>query len=335
MIKIGIAGTGMMGHSHVGGLQANAPEGVEYIAVCGRNKEKCDAFAEKYGIKKAYYDYYEMLKDDEIDVIDVSVPSDMHEEFAVAAAKAGKHILVEKPIAFTMEAATNIYNAAKENGVRAMIAQNLRFWPEYVKIRQLIEDGTLGDIVTVYAARLGQMPTWSEWYKDPEKSGETLMNLTLHDIDYVHDIFGKPKSIYSAGSKDQYGCYNDVMNILKFENGTNVLIDGSLSMTPGYPFTMHMRVLGTKGTLEFSYKAGENLDAANNQTSFLLYLPDEGSKDIEFESYDAYGCEIKYFADCIRDGVDPEKVSAESILTVLNTILKAKESLYTGQVYDL
>jgi len=334
MIKICITGCGMIGTAHVVGLAANAPEGVEYYAVCDSDKEKCDAFAEKFGLK-AYYDFDEMLKDESIDFIDICLPSFMHEEFAVKAAKAGKHILLEKPIAFTMEAALNIYAAARENGVKVMVAQNLRCWPEYAKIKELIDSGILGDIVTIYAGRLGQMPTWSNWYKDPEKSGETLFNLTLHDIDFAHYLFGKPKSIYSAGSIDQYGCYNDVMNIIKFENGTNVLVDGSLSMTPGYPFTMHMRVLGTKGTLEFSYKAGENLDAENCKTSFLLYLPDEGGKEVTFDSYDAYGYEIKYFADCIRDGVEPEMVSEESILTVLNSILKAKESLYTGQVYDL
>jgi len=334
MIKIGITGTGMIGTAHVVGLAAYKPDGVEYVAACDNNKEKCDEFAGKYGLK-AYYDLKDMLADESIDIVDVCVPSSMHEEFAVAAAKAGKHILVEKPIAFTMEAALNMYGAARENGVKIMVAQNLRCWPEYAKIKELIDGGSLGDIVTIYAARLGQMPTWADWYKNPNISGETLMNLTLHDIDFVHYLFGKPKSIYSAGSKDQYGCYNDVMNIIKFENGTNVLVDGSLSMTPGYPFTMHMRVLGTKGTLEFSYKAGENLDADNCKTSFLLYLPDEGGKEVEFDSYDAYGFEIKYFADCVRDGRDPEMVSEESILTVLNSILKAKESLYTGEVYAL
>jgi len=334
MIKIGLVGTGMIGTEHVGGLAANGADGVEYAAVCDNNKEKCDAFAEKFGVK-AYYDYDEMLKDESLDFIDVCTPSDTHEEFAVAAAKAKKHVLLEKPIAFTMEAALNIYRAAHENGVKVMIAQGLRFWPEYAKIKELIDDGTLGDIVTVYAARLGQMPTWAEWNKDPAKSGETLMNLTLHDIDYVHYLFGKPKSIYSAGSKDQYDCFNDVMNIIKFENGTNVLVDGSLSMTPGYPFTMHMRVLGTKGTVEFSYKAGENIDSESCQTYFLLYDPEEGIKEVDFKKYNTFGCEVQYFADCIRDDVDVDLVSEESVLTVLNSILKAKESLYTGKVYDL
>jgi len=334
MIKIGVAGTGMMGRSHVGGLAANGSEDVKYVAACSRNREKCDAFAGEFGLK-AYYDFGQMLEDPDIDIIDICVPSDGHEEFAVAAAKAKKHILIEKPIAFTLEAAENIYGAARENGVKAMVAQNLRFWPEYVRIKELIDEGALGDIITIFAARLGQMPTWADWYKYPDKSGETLMNLTLHDIDYVHFLLGKPESIYSAGTKDQYGSYNDVMNIIKFKNGVNVLVDGSLSMTPGYPFTMHMRVLGAKGTLEFSYKAGENLDAENCQTYLKLYLPGDGGKDVEFEQYDAYGREIQYFADCVRDGRDPELVSEESVLTTLKSILKAKESLATGEVYQL
>ena len=334
MTNICITGTGMIGRAHVSGLAANGSDNVKYIAACDNNKEKCDAFAEEFGLK-AYYDFGQMLEDPDIDIVDICLPSNLHEEFAVKAANAKKNVMVEKPISFTLEAAENIYAAAKENGVRVMVAQNLRFWPEYVRIKELIDEGVLGDIITIYAARLGQIPTWAEWYKDPKVSGETLMNLTLHDIDYVHYLFGKPKSIYSAGTKDGYGCYNDVMNIIVFENGTNVLVDGSLSMTPGYPFTMHMRVLGSKGTLEFSYKAGENIDAENCKTFLTLYLPGDGGKEIEFKQYDAYGCELQYFADCITSGKDTEMVSEESVLATLKSILKAKESLATGEVYQL
>ena len=335
MIKYGMVGTGMMAHAHIDGLSANGTNNVSFIAVCGRNKEKCDAFASQYGLK-AYYDFDQMLKDDNIDAIDVCTPSFTHEQYAVSAAKARKHVLIEKPVAFTIEAAQNIYNAAEENNVKIMVAQLLRFWPEYVKIKELVDNGILGDIITIYAARLGQAPTWADWYKYPEKSGETLMNLTLHDIDYVHYLLGKAKSIYSAGAKDRYDSYNDVMNIIKFESGANVLIDGSLTMTPGYPFSMHMRVLGSKATVEFSYKAGENLDADSCKTSLILYLPEEsGGKEIDYKKYDAYGLEVQYFADCIQDGAEIDVVTKDSVLDVLRSILKAKESLVTGKVYEL
>lgn len=334
MISFGIVGAGMMGHAHIGGLTANGSDNARYAAICDIDKKKCDEFAEKYGLK-AYYDFDEMLKDDGIDAVDVCVPSNIHEGFAVKAAKAKKHILVEKPIAFTIEAAKNMYASAKENGVKLMVAHPLRFWPEYVKIKELVDNGALGGIVTVSAARLGQVPTWADWYTNPEVSGETLMNLTIHDIDYVHFLLGKPKSIYSAGTKDKLNSFNDVMNIIQFENGTNVIIDGSMTMTPGYPFTMYMRVLGTEGTVEFTYKAGVNIDAENSKASLTLYLPDDGGKEVEFKSYDAYGAEVQYFADCIINDKDPDTVSEESVLTTLKSLIKAKESLVTGEVYQL
>jgi predicted dehydrogenase len=334
MLRFGILGAGAMGNAHIGGLTANGSGNVEYAAVCDADREKCDAFAARYGLE-AYYDFEEMLADDTVDVVDLCLPSFMHEKFAVRAARAKKHILVEKPVAFTLEEARSIYDAGRENGVRVMTAQVLRFWPEYVKIRELIQGGELGEIITVYAGRLGQMPTWGEWYKDPDKSGETLMNLTLHDIDYVHSVLGEPKSVYSAGTKDECDNYNDVMNVFKFENGTNVLVDGSLRMTPGYPFTMHMRVLGTGGTVEFLYKAGENIDAENSVSELTVYHDGDGGKQVEYESYDAYGREVQYFADCIESGKETETVTERSVLTVLRSVIKAKESLAANKVYGL
>ena len=333
MVRFGILGAGFMGHAHIDGLLANGPKGVEYTTVCDIDKKKCDAFAAQYGLK-ALYDFDEMLNDEGIDVIDLCLPSSMHEAFTVKTANAKKHILVEKPIAFTLEAAKNMYAAARENEVKLMVAHPLRFWPEYVKIKELVDNGTIGNVISVSAQRLGQAPDWAAWYRDPNISGETLFNLTIHDIDYVHHLFGKPASVYSAGTKDEYECYNDVMNIFKFKNGTNVLVDGSMSMTPGYPFTMYIRLLGDKGTIEFSYKAGVNI-GAGAIASLKLFIEGQGASDIEFEPCDAYGAEVQYFADCVRDDKEPELVSEESVLTVLRSLIKAKESLNTGEVYEL
>ena len=332
-MKIGILGAGAMGNAHIGGSRSNQSKNADYIAVCDVDRQKCDAFAQKFNLR-AYYDLDEMLANNEIEMVDLCLPSFMHEEFAVKIARAKKHILVEKPIAFTLKAAKNIYAAAKENKVRIMVAQVLRFWPEYVKIKEIVSSGEIGDIITIYAARLGQMVTWGEWYKDPQKSGETLMNLTLHDIDFVHFMLGKPASVYSAGKKDDMNNYNDVMNIFKFKSGTNVMVDGSFSMTAGYPFTMRMRVLGTKGTIEFYYAAGENI-GPDSTSSLMLFKPGDGGRKIEAETYDAYGREVEYFIDCIENNKETEQVMEESILTVLASVIAAKESLKTGKVQPL
>jgi predicted dehydrogenase len=215
-----------------------------------------------------------------------------------------------------------------------MVAQVLRFWPEYVKIKELYDSGVLGDIIHIYAGRLGQMPSWGDWYKDPDKSGETLMNLTLHDIDFLHYMLGKPDSVYSAGVRDSHNNYNDCMNIFKFQKNINAVVDGSLSMIPGYPFTMRMRVGGTKAAAEFEYIAGENI-GPEATTSLKLFEEGKPAQKVECESYNAYGMEVEYFAQCILSGAETEVVTEESILTVLASVLAAKQSLYDGKVQAL
>jgi len=329
MLKIGLLGAGMIGKAHIEGFLSMKNEIARYTAVCDIDAIKRNELAQKYHLH-AFADFDEMLADPNLDVVDLCLPSFMHEEFAVKTVRAKKHLLIEKPIAFTFEAARNIFEAARENGVRVMVAQVIRFWPEYVKIKEICDSGELGEIVTVYAARLGQMVTWVDWYKDPAKSGETLMNLIQHDIDFLHYLLGRPISVYSAGIRDANNNYNDVMNIFRFTCGANAIVDGSLSMTAGYPFTMRMRVLGTKGTLEFQYTAGENI-GPESASSLIWYRPGEKGKKMEVENYDPYGKEIEYFIQCIAAGKDPETVSEQNVMQVLASILAAKESLIRGE----
>ena len=333
MLKIGLLGAGMIGKAHIDGFLSLKSKNAEYTAVCDIDATKRNEFAQKYQIR-AFADLNEMLTDTDIDVVDLCLPSFMHEEFAVKIARAKKHILIEKPVAFTLEAANSIFAAARENSVRVMVAQVIRFWPEYVKIKEICDSGELGDIITVYTARLSQMVTWVEWYKDPEKSGETLMNLTQHDIDFLHYLLGKPLSVYSAGTRDANNNYNDVMNIFRFECGANAMVDGSLSMTAGYPFTMRLRALGTKGTLEFQYTAGENI-GPESASSLIWYRPGEKGEKVKVENCDPYGKEVEYFAQCIAAGKETETVTEQSVIQVLESIVAAKESLKKGEVLNL
>jgi predicted dehydrogenase len=330
MLKIGLLGAGMIGKTHIDGFLSINSTIARYTAVCDINADKRNEFAQHYHLR-AFADADAMLADPEIDMIDLCLPSFMHEPFAVSIAQAGKHLLIEKPIAFTLEAAENIFAAARRNSVRVMVAQVIRFWPEYVRIKEICDSGALGDIISVYAARLGQMATWVDWYKDPAKSGETLMNLTQHDIDFLHCLLGKPVSVYSAGTRDAHNNYNDVMNIFRFAGGATAMVDGSLNMTAGYPFTMRMRVLGTRGTLEFSYTAGENIGGDNNSV-LTWYRAGEKSETIAVKNDDPYGKEIEYFAQCILDGRDTETVTEQSVMQVLASILAAKESLTKGEI---
>jgi predicted dehydrogenase len=332
-MKIGILGAGAMGNAHISGFRSLNRQNAVYTSVCDIDRDKCGNFARQYDLK-AYSELPDFLADTDIDVVDLCLPSFMHEEYAVKIAEAGKHMLIEKPVAFTMQAAENIFNAARQNNVRVMIAQVIRFWPEYVKIKEMYDAGELGDIIGIYAARLSQLASWSDWYKHPNKSGEALMNLTLHDIDYLHYLLGKPQSVYSAGYRDEYGNYNDVMNIFKFASGANAVVDGSSNMTPGYPFTMKFRVLGTKGTVEYTFISGENI-GPESASSLMWYRNGEKALNLKVENEDPYGKEVQYFIDCILSGENTGKVSEQSIMDVLASIIAAKDSLLTGEIRTL
>ncbi|MDR2039467.1 MAG: Gfo/Idh/MocA family oxidoreductase [Bacteroidales bacterium] len=332
-MKIGILGAGAMGNAHITGFRSLKDQNATYVSVFDIDEKKRNDFGQKFGLD-TYPDLDSMLNDKELDIIDLCLPSFMHEEFAVKIAKAGKHMLIEKPIAFTLPAAKNIFIAAHQNNVRIMVAQVIRFWPEYVKIKEMCDQGDIGNIISVYAARLSQLANWSDWYKYPDKSGEALMNLTLHDIDFLHYLLGKPESVYSAGKKDENGNYNDVMNLFRFKSGANALVDGSSNMTPGYPFTMRMRVLGTKGTLEFAFISGENI-GPESTSSLMWYQQGKSGVKIKVENNDPYGREVQYFVNCIKNNEETAVVSEQSIMEVMASLMAAKESLVTGKVYNL
>ena len=320
MIRIGLLGSGTMAAAHLKGLVNNRAEAAKVTGVYSPHEARRIAFANEHGIR-AYDSFERMLSDAEVNVVDVCVPSHLNEACCQKIAEAKKHIFLEKPIAFTMEAARRIVDAAEKNGVRLMVGQVLRFWPEYVKIKQLYDAGTLGDIRDIYAARLRQEPE-EAWYQDPLKSGGTLLNLMIHDIDFLHHMTGKPVSVYSAGAD---GC-GSVMSTFKFAGGANAVVQGSLSMAPGYPFTAHLRAAGTKATVEFIYKAGESI-YTDAETSFVLYEPGKAPQHIETGTYDPYGREVAYFCECIAQGRPTDIVTNESVLSVLASMLAAKKSM--------
>jgi predicted dehydrogenase len=332
MLKVGIIGAGFIAENHAKGLKQVS--GAVLAGVVDKIRDKAEKMVKNYG-GKVYDSVDDLLGDNEIDIVNICLPSHLHEEYAIKAANAKKHILLEKPISLSLESADRIIKSCKDNGIKLMVGQVMRFWPQYLKIKEIIESGELGDIKMVYACRLGQEPNWGDgWYKDAGKSGGVLMNLVIHDIDFLDFVFGPVESLYGVGAKKPGGGYEDVFVTFKHKNGVKALVDGSMLMTPGYPFTMGFRADGTKGTLEFSYKAGVNLDE-NAQTSLMLYREGKDPENVPMDNYDPFYKEIQYFVDCVAAGKDPEIVPPRNTREVLRTILSILKSIEKGTVIKL
>ena len=247
MVRVGLLGAGGIGKVHARAYQRIA--GAQVVAVADLVRERAESAAAPFQAR-VYEDWQPLLDDPDVQMVDICLPTYLHEPAMVAAAQAGKHILSEKPITLSLAQADRMLDAVKQAGVQAMIAQVIRFWPHYLAIKKLLDSGDLGAPVMAQAARLGSLPAWSSWYADPALSGGALLDLHMHDLDWLYYLFGMPKTVYAIGRKLESGAWNQILTSLDF-GASQAAAEASLLMPTGFPFTMIFRMLGDKGYAEY------------------------------------------------------------------------------------
>lgn len=328
MVKIAVIGAGFMGRTHA---EAYSRIGLAQVAaVCDKDRALGEKFGEDFGCS-FYEDFDAMVKDCEFEVADICLPTFLHREFAVRAAEQGKHVFCEKPAALNVESLDCMIEAARKAGVRLMIGQVVRFWPEYRTAKQMYDQGELGALNYAYGARLSEHPAWSQWYRRPENSGGGLFDLHLHDIDFFCWMFGQAESVFASGTKNELGCWNFVNSTLNFASGQSASVQGVIEMTKGYPFTMELRLVGSQATYEYIMKAGANLeDVASARRDTRVYSQ-EGARLLPVDETDAYETELRHFVECISENRDSEVIPAAQARKVMCVMEALKTSLETGK----
>ncbi|MEM2914736.1 MAG: Gfo/Idh/MocA family oxidoreductase [Candidatus Bathyarchaeia archaeon] len=209
-VRIGIIGTGGISRFHMRGYQRNT-DIIEVVTVCDINKETATKRAEEWGIKKVYTDYNKLVKDDEIDAVDICTPHNMHAPPAIAAAEAGKHILVEKPMAVEIKDCEEMNRAAKKAGVKLMMEHNYCFFPPIAKLKELIMDGVLGEPLAC-VCKLREGGNWNTkttyfnwiggWRSQPEISGGgLLMDYAYHHLYTARYLMGEFEKVTAMVDK--------------------------------------------------------------------------------------------------------------------------------------
>lgn len=221
MIRIGIVGIGFMGWTHfaastkisaAGKPGASKLKGGAVTAVCARSPKKLAGDwtdiqgnfgppGPKLDLTKisAYDDYKELLRDPDIDLVDICLPNDQHEAVALAALAAGKHVLVEKPIAVDLKAADRMVAAAKKHDRMLMVAHVLPFFPEFQFVRETIASGKYGKLLGVHLRRVISPPKWSGEMSDFRRLGGWGIDLHIHDNHFLGVVCGVPKAVTSRG----------------------------------------------------------------------------------------------------------------------------------------
>ena len=338
MVKVAIVGAGFMGRMHAQ-VYRNLNR-AKLTAIADSDLEKAQLLADKYEAT-AYSSLEELLNEENIDAVDICLPTFLHKEYVIKAARRGKDILCEKPIALTLEDAEEMIQTAKKARVKLMIAQVIRFWPEYVKLKKIYKTGELGRLLSITLTRLSPTPTWvwDNWATDVKRSGGALLDLHIHDTDYLLYLLGKPVSLVSRVSSGRLK-YAHVFTTFTFPHKVIAFTEGGWDMPDNFPFTMAYTALFEKGVLEFN---------SRNEKTLAIYRP---GKEIEYfpvkpelettagtegniADLGGYFSEIKYFIDCLENNEEPIGASAQSARDSLEIVLREMQSADSSKIMEM
>ncbi len=329
MVTVAIIGAGFMGATHANGF---GPLGdrARVKTVCSRSAERGERVAETLGATFTS-DLEGVLADPEIDAVDICLPTPLHRSTAERAFAAGKHVLLEKPVALTVEDSEAILRAADAGGRTFMVGQVVRFFAEYVEIERRVAAGEIGEVREVSAYRLSFPADWGDWIADPAQTGGTPVDLMVHDFDQLNLLLGEPRRVYARAARGGEG---HVVAVVDHESGTG-LVEGSMVMPTSFPFSAGIRVLGETGVVEHGFRAAPAEDGGNiggDVQSFLRIHPNDGAPEtIAVESVDPWGAEIAAFVECIESGRPVERGTGEQALAALRVSLATNRSLSSGK----
>jgi len=330
MLKVGLVGIGFMGRGHLDNYIRLESEGfpVKLTAICDIDSEKfqgktvkgnIDVGTGKYDFSKynLYTDLDEMLEKEELDYLDIALPTYLHAEATIKALNKGIHVLCEKPMALTSEECKKMIEAAEKNNKKLMIAQCLRFWPAYETLKEYVESGKFGKALGGYFFRGGGTPRWSydNWLLDKNRSGGCLLDQHIHDVDMINWLFGVPQSVSTLARNVIPGSGYDIVSTnYIYEDGLVINAQDDWTLEGDYGFEMLFRVNFEKGNLIF--EKGVLKINPNDGKGFIPELPKE----------DGYYREIKYFVNAIINDTPIITAAPESTMNTIKIAEAEKRS---------
>ena len=329
MINIAIIGAGYIGHVHANVYKLI--NNVRVVAIVDSVKEKGEKLANQLDAN-FFSNIDELLNSkhiNNIDCIDICTPTFLHSEMAVKSVNAGKNVFIEKPLSLNLEEADKIIEAAKKNKVKAMVGHVLRFWPEYIKAKEILDSGDIGKPIYAFCERLTVTPNWHEdnWGLDEKYSGGAALDLHIHDLDYLIWLLGKPVIVKAQGFYDSnLGGFAHITTNVEFKNGYCGFAEGGWSFTGNFPFTMLLRIICEKGTVEWIFRAGKNIEERNQKNDLIVYRSDGSIYVPYIENKDPFLNECEYFINCIELDTPIEKSTLNDAKESLKLSLAAIES---------
>jgi len=350
-LRVGLIGAGSISGAHMRAY-TQFPQHVQLIAVADPHAAAARERALSVGIDTFFTDPYAMLQHADIDAVDICTPHDLHAPLAIAAAEAGKHILVEKPMACSLEECHAMIAAAERAGVTLMVAQHQRYVPSYAGVRHVIRSGELGAICAVRMDAMQHMPAFatpSHWLYDGSRAGGgIIISVLVHRLDLVRYLVGEVKRVTAVcrTTRPEFinGAEDFAAAVLEFENRA---IGELFATYSGFrmPWGEQFMIFGAEGTIHAvppsaAYvgpafiasreRVGEPDGWDAQFTGFVPVPPHQGDLPTE----DGFVNEILHFAACCQSGQEPLSSGRDNVNT-MKIVFGIYESARRGEPIEL
>jgi predicted dehydrogenase len=338
--RVALLGAGFIGEIHAESYRRFVPD-AELVAVCSRHADRARKFAEHHGIPQWFTDVTETIEKSNCDVVDICIPNHLHARTTIAAANAGKHVIIEKPLCLTLEEADDMIAVCEARGRLLMYAEELCFAPKYERVRGLVGEGAVG---TVYYLRQCEKHSGphSDWFYDLNQSGGgAVMDMGCHGFAWLRWMLGGDPRPVSVSAHMQTGlihkgrtrCEENAVCVVEFEGGVVGVVENSWAKLGG--MEDRVEVCGTGGVIYADLFMG-NSSLTYSANGYGYAMEKSGStQGWTFTTFEeafnqGYPQELKHFIDCVRDGVQPV-VTGRDGRAVLELLYAAYHSARIGQ----
>jgi len=347
MVGIGIVVIGFMGMIHY--LAAQKAGGARVAALCSRDPKKLagdwTSIQGNFGPRGSqmdltgvarYRDFADLLADPQVDLVDLCVPNDAHGPMAIQALEAGKHVLVEKPIALETAEADLMVAAAAAAGKQLMVGHVLPFFPEFSLALEVVKSGRYGPLRAAHLMRVISKPDWSSGIADPSRSGGPAIDLHIHDTHFIGLICGVPRAVHSRGVVENGAVVHLTTQYLyDIPNLAVSCVSGALSQV-GRPFTHGFELYFDRATLAFEFA---NLGGQGHVVMPLSVILPDGTVERPAvgsgDPVDSFALELTAAASAVATGCEAEGLSGSLARQALRLCLAEIESVKTRKIIEL
>lgn len=332
----GILGTGSIARVHA---DVSKRTGFELVAVAATNEQNAKMFGEWKGAKRWYEDYAKLLSDPDVEVVSICLPNFLHARWSVEAAKSGKNIICEKPICMNFDELNEIRQAVDSNKVRFFYAEELCYVPAFVKAKELIEQGAIGDVIYVRQREMHSGP-YSSWFFEPEKAGGgALVDMGCHGIGLINWLFAtSPKRVFAKIDRllhkdikvDDYA-----LVLIEYANGALGISESGWCLKEN-KCESSLEVFGTKGIIRTSVAPYPQVMVFSDEGYGIIPDVNKGYSWSYADEYSelGYDGEFKHFKECLMSG-KKEITGLDEAELVLEIMMAAYHSASRESWIDL